>query len=227
MVYRRILLIALMAVMTCLGLSAQTVTSTLKMKLTDSLSGEPVPFATIFVSKDGTSQGRFYAAVTDADGNGAISGIPAGKYVLTADLMGYKKLIRDVNLKGGVTDLGEVLMQPDIAMLDEVVVTAVGNPIVVKKDTIEYSAAAYKTTDNDVLEDLLKKLPGVEVDSDGAITYQGETINKIMIDGKEFFLDDPSLASKNIPAQIIQKVKIVDKKSDQAEFTGIDDGNEE
>ena len=106
-------------------------------------------------------------------------------------------------------------------------VSAVGNPIVVKKDTIEYSAAAYKTTDNDVLEDLLKKLPGVDVDSDGAISYQGETINKIMIGGKEFFLDDPSLASKNIPAQIIQKVKIVDKKSDQAEFTGIDDGNEE
>ena len=78
-----------------------------------------------------------------------------------------------------------------------------------------------------MLEDLLKKLPGVDVDSDGAISYQGETINKIMIDGKEFFLDDPSLASKNIPAQIIQKVKIVDKKSDQAEFTGIDDGNEE
>ena len=118
-------------------------------------------------------------------------------------------------------------MSEDVEMLDAVVVSAVGNPIVVKKDTIEYSAAAYKTTDNDVLEDLLKKLPGVDVDSDGAISYQGETINKIMIGGKEFFLDDPSLASKNIPAQIIQKVKIVDKKSDQAEFTGIDDGNEE
>lgn len=78
-----------------------------------------------------------------------------------------------------------------------------------------------------MLEDLLKKLPGVEVDSDGGITYQGESITKIMIDGKEFFLDDPSLASKNIPAKIINKVKVVDKKSDQAEFTGIDDGEEE
>ena len=195
------------------------------MKLTDTLSLEPVSFATIYLSKDGATSA--YYAVTDADGNGVINGVPAGKYVFVADMVGYIKLTRSISVDRPVTDLGELFMTEDVEMLDAVVVSAVGNPIVVKKDTIEYSAAAYKTTDNDVLEDLLKKLPGVDVDSDGAITYQGETINKIMIDGKEFFLDDPSLASKNIPAQIIQKVKIVDKKSDQAEFTGIDDGNEE
>ena len=106
-------------------------------------------------------------------------------------------------------------------------VSAVGNPIVIKKDTIEYNASSFKVSDNDMLEQLLKKLPGVEVEADGSITANGETIKKITIDGKTFFLDDPQLASKNIPAKIIDKVKVVEKKSDQAMFTGIDDGEEE
>ena len=96
-----------------------------------------------------------------------------------------------------------------------------------KKDTIEYTASSFKTSDNDMLEELLKKLPGVEVESDGTITANGETIKKITIDGKTFFLDDPQLASKNIPAKLIEKVKVVEKKSDQAMFTGIDDGEQE
>ncbi|MBQ2113037.1 MAG: outer membrane beta-barrel protein, partial [Bacteroidales bacterium] len=106
-------------------------------------------------------------------------------------------------------------------------VSAVGNPIIVKKDTIEYNASSFKTSDNDMLEDLLKKLPGVEVNSDGSITANGETITKITIDGKTFFLDDPQLASKNIPAKMVEKVKVVERKSEQARFTGIDDGQEE
>ncbi|MDY0168452.1 MAG: hypothetical protein RBS80_18025, partial [Thermoguttaceae bacterium] len=99
--------------------------------------------------------------------------------------------------------------------------------IIVKKDTVEYQASSFKTTDNDMLEDLLKKLPGVEVSSDGTVTANGKTISKITIDGKTFFLNDPQLATKNIPAKIVEKVKVLEKKSDEAEFTGINDGNEE
>ena len=223
----RILLAFLLAVLSAGSLSAQKKGEfSIKVQLTDSVSREPVSFATIYVSKDGSTENAYYS-MTDGDGKGVVTGIPAGKYVFVADLMGYYRFTRNVELKQSVTDLGEMLMNKDVTMLDEVVVSAVGNQVVVKKDTVEYTAALFKTTDNDMLEDLLKKLPGVEVDSDGGITYQGETINKIMIDGKEFFLDDPSLASKNIPAKIINKIKVVDKKSDQAEFTGIDDGEEE
>ena len=118
-------------------------------------------------------------------------------------------------------------MSEDVKVLDAASVTAVGNPIVVKKDTVEYAASSFKTSDNDMLEELLKKLPGVEVAADGSITANGETVTKIMIDGKPFFLDDPQLASKNIPAKLIEKVKVVEKKSDQALFTGVDDGEEE
>ena len=192
MTYKR-LLSALLLIFSAWSLFAQKGDNTVKVKLTDTLSLEPVSFATIYLSKDGNTSA--YYAVTDADGKGMIKGVPAGKYMFVADMVGYRKLIRNITVDKAVTDLGELFMSEDVEMLDAVVVSAVGNPIVVKKDT--------------------------------AISYQGETINKIMIGGKEFFLDDPSLASKNIPAQIIQKVKIVDKKSDQAEFTGIDDGNEE
>ena len=118
-------------------------------------------------------------------------------------------------------------MVEDAVALDAAKVSAVGNPIIIKKDTIEYNASSFKTSDNDMLENLLKKLPGVEVGTDGSITANGETIKKITIDGKTFFLDDPQLASKNIPAKIVEKIKVVEKKSDQAMFTGIDDGDEE
>lgn len=227
MIPKRTFLFLIMALLSVSGLYAQQRGEySVKVKLTDSVSREPVSYATIYVSRDGSAEKAFYA-MTDGNGVGVISNIPGGKYVFVAELMGYYRLSSKIELKDKVTDLGEMLMNEDITMLDEVVVTAVGNQVVVKKDTVEYTASLFKTTDNDMLEDLLKKLPGVEVDSDGGITYQGESITKIMIDGKEFFLDDPSLASKNIPAKIINKVKVVDKKSDQAEFTGIDDGEEE
>ena len=228
MTHRRILSILLLVFLSAWGLSAQQKGGySIKVKLTDSLSLEPVSFATIYVSKDGTSKNAYFA-MTDGAGKGVISNVlSAGKYVFVAELMGYYRLVHPIEIKNKETDLGEMLMNEDITMLDEVVVTAVGNQMVAKKDTLEYTAELFKTTDNDVLEDLLKKLPGVEVDSDGKITSEGEEITKIMIGGKEFFLDDPALASKNIPAKIINKVKIVNKKSDQAEFTGIDDGEEE
>lgn len=229
MIQRRILFITLILAVFSVwaGSAQQKINYSVKVRLTDSVSQEPVSFATIYVSKDGTTRNAYFA-MTDGKGYGVISNIPSpGKYFFVAELMGYYRAVHPVEIKDKVTDIGEMLMNEDITMLDEVVVSAVGNQIVVKKDTLEYTASLFKTNDNDVLEDLLKKLPGVEVDSDGKITVQGEEISKVMIDGKEFFLDDPSLASKNIPANIINKVKIVDKKSDQAEFTGIDDGEEE
>ncbi len=197
-----------------------------KVKLVDSLTQSPVEFASVYLSADGSVKGALYS-MTDTQGYAEITKVRKGKYIFKAELMGYKVKSLNVDMKGGTLDLGTILLQQDVTSLEQVVVSAVGNPIVVKKDTIEYSATAIKTTDNDMLEDLIKKLPGFEIDTDGTITANGETINKIYIDGKEFFLDDPQLASKNIPAKIVNKVKLVEKKSEQAEFTGIDDGEEE
>ena len=196
-----------------------------KLKLSDSKTGEPVQFATVSLTAKGGSTPLKYVLSTES-GEAVLSPLPKGNYVLKSDLLGYKSFSQDLTVDKNI-DLGTVKMDQDNEVLEAATVEAVGNPIIVKKDTIEYSASSFKTTDNDMLEELLKKLPGVEVDSDGTITANGETISKIMIDGKEFFLDDPQLATKNIPAKIINKVKVVQKKSEQAEFTGIDDGEEE
>ncbi len=196
-----------------------------KVTLTDSTTGEPVGFATVYIVKAGAKDPAKYA-LTDAKGVGVLEKVRPGTYLLKAEMMGYKSVEKEIKVEGPL-DLGEIKMEPDREVLDAALVSATGNPIVIKKDTVEYNASSFKTTDNDMLEDLLKKLPGLEVADDGSITANGQTITKITIDGKTFFLDDPQLASKNIPAKIIQKIKVVEKKSEQAEFTGFSDGQEE
>lgn len=205
------------------GASAQTRTVTVVLQ--DSGNGEPVGYATVSLTKPGATSASKYA-LTDDKGKATLEKVPAGTYTFKAELLGYKTFTKDITVKDAV-NLGIVKLDPDKQVLDAASVSATGNPIVIKKDTIEYNATSFKTTDNDMLEDLLKKLPGVEVGTDGSVTANGQTISKITIDGKTFFLDDPQLASKNIPAKIVDKVKVVQKKSDQAQFTGIDDGQEE
>ena len=208
------------------GFSAYAQNSfTVKLKLVDDRTSEPVSFATASLTVKGQTTAEKYV-LTDAEGNASLAKVKKGTYVFKAELMGYKSHEQEVTVDKNI-DLGVIKMSEDVKVLDAASVSAVGNPIVVKKDTIEYSASSFKTSDNDMLEELLKKLPGVEVEADGSITANGETITKIMIDGKSFFLDDPQLASKNIPAKLIEKVKVVEKKSDQTLFTGIDDGDEE
>ena len=193
--------------------------------LIDESNGEPVGFATVSLTREGAQKPTKYV-LSESDGKVAIEGIRSGAYTFKAEMLGYQPFEKQVKIPD-VKDLGTIKMKVDQQQLDAASVSAVGNPIIIKKDTIEYNATSFKTTDNDVLEDLLKKLPGIEVAEDGSITHNGQTIKRITIDGKTFFLDDPQLASKNIPAKIINKLKVVDKKSDQAEFTGIDDGEEE
>ena len=198
---------------------------TVSARLLDKDSGEPIPFATVSITPAGATKSSAYTLSAD-DGQVSLDKVRPGSYTLKAELMGYKPLKKEIKVEGDLY-LGELKMEGDREQLDAAKVTAMGNPIIIKKDTVEYNASSFKTTDNDVLEDLLKKLPGVEVAEDGSITWNGETIKKITIDGKTFFLDDPQIASKNLPAKLIEKVKVVKKKSEQAEFTGIDDGEEE
>ena len=195
----------------------------ISLKLEDATNGEPVGFATVSATPE---KGDTKYALTNHDGSATVEKLRAGKYTLKAEIMGYVTFEKAVEIKADL-DLGTVKMEQDTQVLDAASVSATGNPIIVKKDTIEYNASSYKISDDNVLEDLLKKLPGVEVDENGTITANGETITKITIGGKTFFLDDPQLASKNIPAKLVDKVKVVKKKSEQAEFTGIDDGEDE
>lgn len=195
----------------------------ISLKLEDAANGEPVGFATVSATPE---KGDPKYALSDHNGDAVVEKLRAGKYTLKAEIMGYVTFEKAVEVKENL-NLGTIKLEQDTQVLDAASVSATGNPIIVKKDTIEYNASSYKISDDNVLEDLLKKLPGVEVDENGTITANGETITKITIGGKTFFLDDPQLASKNIPAKLVDKVKVVKKKSEQAEFTGIDDGEDE
>ncbi|MBQ2193853.1 MAG: outer membrane beta-barrel protein [Bacteroidales bacterium] len=218
---RRILLL-LVSLFASVAMMAQNVNVT--VKLADASNDEPIGFATVSLTPE---KGSAKYSLTDHDGKGTIEKVKVGKYTFKAEIMGYKSYEKAVEITKDAADLGVVKMELDQRVLDAASVTATGNPIIIKKDTVEYNASSFKTTDTDMLINLLKKLPGIEVDDNGSITANGETITKITIDGKTFFLDDPSIASQNLPAKMIEKVKVVKKKSEQAEFTGIDDGNDE
>ncbi len=217
----RRLLLALSGLFAAVALQAQSYKLNLQLK--DASTNEAVAFATVSIQAD---KGQPKYVLSDNEGKAELDRVQAGKYLLKAEIMGYKTHEQSIHVNGNM-NIGVIKMEIDQQVLDAASVSAVGNPIIIKKDTVEYNASSFKISDDNMLVDLLKKLPGVEVAEDGTITANGETITKITIGGKTFFLDDPQLAANNIPAKLIEKVKVVKKKSEQAEFTGIDDGNDE
>ncbi len=167
--------------------------------------------------------------MTDAEGAYQFKNLTPRRYALKASMTGMDTEVTDFE----VTDTTKTLVVPTLKLyetstvLKELLVKGVKTAVVAKEDTIEFNADSFHTTDNAVVEDLLKKLPGVEVGSDGSITSGGKTVSKILVNGKEFFSDDPQMATKNLSAKMVDKVQVVDRKSDQARLTGVDDGEEE
>ena len=200
--------------------------NTIKGVLVDETTGEPLGFATVSLTRDGQTKPTKYVLSNDK-GAFTLESVRNGSYTIAAELMGYVAYKAPVKMESKAIDLSQIKMKLDQEVLEAAEVSAIGNPIVIKKDTVEYNMAAFKPSDTDNLIDVLKKMPGIEVADDGSITANGETIKKITIEGKTFFLNDPSVATQNLPAKVINKLKVIRKKSEQAEFTGIDDGEEE
>lgn len=167
--------------------------------------------------------------ITTAQGNFSFKGITPGNYVINLTMVGMDDIRKIIEVRDTTTvlDLGTLKMTETSVTLDDAVVTAVKAAVVAKQDTVEFNAGSFKTQANSSVEDLLKKLPGVEVDSEGTITSGGKTVTKILVDGKEFFGDDTKMATKNLPSDLVDKVQVVDRKSDLARITGVDDGEEE
>lgn len=167
--------------------------------------------------------------VSNGDGKFTLPKLSKGSYNLQITYISYGTIERLITLEGSNTsfDLGLITMSQEGKLLDQVTISTDYIPIKITKDTIEFNADAFKTQPNALVEDLLKKLPGVEVDSDGGIKVQGEDVIAITVDGKDFFGKDPKMATRNLPADAIKKVQVFDKKSKTAEFTGVDDGQEE
>src|SRR5262249_50846342 len=164
---------------------------------------------------------------TDQTGGFAIKSLGKGKFRLLITHVGYRNISKNFILSDSVRELdfGFLVINNKSELLKEVTVTQEAAPVTIKNDTTEFNAASFKTKPNAVVEDLLKKLPGIQVDKNGTIKANGEEVKKVLVDGKEFFGNDPKIASKNLPADAVDKVQVFDKKSDQAQFTGFDDGN--
>ncbi|MXY07198.1 MAG: TonB-dependent receptor [Rhodothermaceae bacterium] len=186
----------------------------------------PLPQATVvLLTRTDSVLTKFTTSASD--GRFILRRVLAGEYILQITYVGFSTLRQDIELLDEDLDVGKLSMATLVEELGEVVVSADHIPFVVKRDTLEYNANAFTVRPNDVVEDLLKRLPGIEVEADGSIKAQGETVENVLVDGKEFFADTPSAVTKNLPAQAVDKVQVYDKDSDQAEFTGVPDGQEE
>ena len=191
-------------------------------------NNEPIEQATVRLLnvKDSTMIG---GVASSRNGNFTLKGIKAGSYLLHVSFVGFDPLYQPIRITGKTdpVKLGKLALSDGAIQLGEAVVIGKAPEVVMRNDTVEYNADSYKTTEGAVLEDLLKKMPGVEVDSEGKITVNGKEIKKVLIDGKEFFSDDPKVASKNLPSKMVEKVQVLDRLSDMARMTGFDDGEEE
>ncbi|MDX5428854.1 MAG: outer membrane beta-barrel protein [Bacteroidota bacterium] len=167
--------------------------------------------------------------LTDQSGKFIIEDVPQGTYIFQSSFIGYGTLHRFLNLRpnGDSPDLGTLLMAPQMNMLSEVVVNGQRIPVIINKDTVEYDASAFQVRADETVEDLLRKLPGIEVDVNGVITAQGQEVKKVLVDGKEFFGGNTQLVTKNLPADAVKNVKVYDRKSENAMYTGVDDGKRE
>lgn len=194
----------------------------------DTAAKQSVSNATItLMQKKDSSLTSF--TMTDNIGRFELSGIQNGEYRLLITHVNYHNSSRvfKIDDEHKTIDLGRVIMDDQAKVLSEVTVTSEASPVTLVGDTIQYNAGSFKTQPNANVEDLLKRLPGVKVEKDGTVKAQGEKVQKVLVDGKEFFGNDPKIATRNLPADAIDKVQVYDKLSDQAQLTGFDDGNSE
>src|SRR5437868_7592448 len=163
---------------------------------------------------------------TDANGKYSITDVAPGNYILLTTHPFFADVIQNIAVTAAPTTIPPIALTLKSKLLAEVIVKS-GAPIKIKGDTTVYTADSFKVRAGANVEELLKKLPGIQVDKDGKITAMGEQVKKVLVDGEEFFGDDPGIATKNIRADAVKEVEVCDKKSDQSAFTGIDDGQKD
>ncbi len=200
----------------------QTVTS----RIIDKESGEPVELAAVRILQQKDSA-MVLGLTTDSTGVVRFSNVRSGNYIIQASFVGYHTSYRNFKVEKSPVNLGDFPIEEDSRLLKDLEVTGSVVQMVMKGDTIEYNAGAFKTAENAVVEDLLKKMPGVEITADGKIMVNGEEVKKVRVDGRKFFGDDKEMATRNIPANMIDKVQVVDQKSEMSQLTGFDDGESE
>ncbi|MBR1668031.1 MAG: TonB-dependent receptor [Bacteroidaceae bacterium] len=218
----------LFAILMATAIAAQAQT-TLKGKILDSENGEALIGTTVMVMSPDTVR-MITGGTTAKDGTFTIKNVKDGNYLMKVSYVGYHNFYRSITVKkkenkGNLT-VGTILLTSNTILLDQAVVTGQLKEVEVKDDTLIFNADAFKVPEGSVLEELIKKLPGVVIE-DGVIKVNGKTVKRILVGGKEFFGNDQNMSMKNLPAEIVDKVKTYDKQSDFSRITGIDDGEEE
>ena len=199
-------------------------------RVVDSETYQPVPFATVRLLALSDSS-LLVGGATDAEGKFRLTvAAPKNKSLLLhVSFIGYTAVYREVLpvADSHKNNLGDIPLAPEVIALDETVVVGQAPMAVTEEDTTVFNASAFRTPEGSMLEDLVKQLPGGEIDADGKLLIHGKEVKKILVDGKEFFSDDPKAALKNLPVEMVEKLKAYERKSDLARLTGIDDGEEE
>lgn len=188
---------------------------------------QPLPSANVVVR---TTDGKLLGgSAADTKGNFSIHNLPQGSHLLEVSFVGYTPHKQSIKLSRGQSPLrlGVITLKEDGKLLGDLVVSAKATEVVVRGDTLEYNADSFKAPEGSALEELIKRLPGAEIDESGQITINGKSISGITVDGKRFFESDPKVAIKNLPAELIEKVQVLDRQSDAARMTGFADGEEE
>ncbi len=225
---KKILLLVGMTLLSCVDMLAQN-TFNVSGSVVEKETGEAVVAATmqLLVLPDSS----FVAGTTTgSQGEFTFKNVKKGTYTLKISFIGYVTKYVDVDLntqKKGNVNIGYITMSTDAILLNAAKVTANAAKVSVSGDSLVYNAAAYRVPEGSTLEALVKQLPGAKVDKEGNITINGKSVNKILVDGKEFFLNDKEVAMKNIPTEMIDNIKTYNRKSDLSRVTGIDDGEEE
>ena len=198
----------------------------IKATVVDSLTNEPVPFASVYVipSKD-TTITNF--TLSDAKGEAKLDEVPFGSYVFHVEMMGYKPFVKERYFREKQVDMGTVRMQVDQQFLQAATITDVGNPIVIKKDTVEFNASSFRVGANAMLKDLLLRMPGMEITEDGKVKFNGKEIDQITVGGRTFFFNDQATALNNLPASVVDKIRVIERESEQTRDSGIKDGGKE
>lgn len=200
--------------------SPQTIVSVTGLVL-DQMDQTPLPGAHIsLIHQRDTS--RVFRGVTDNRGRFELD-VPRGAYLLKASFLGYKTTEVSIRASQETHDVGRILLPLTEAMLREVVISGQTPTSQQKGDTLQFNALAFKTNPDASAEELIRKMPGITVDAEG-VKAQGEEVRRVLIDGREFFGDDPAIALRNLPAEMIEQIQVYDRMSDQAQLTGFDDG---
>ena len=166
-------------------------------------------------------------ALSNGNGSFTLSRVPAGEYLLQITMVGHQTVRQPFSITAADIDAGTINLAVLVVEMEALVVSVDHVPFVNRRDTLDYNARAFVTRPNATVEELLARLPGIEVDADGTVRAQGEEVRNVLVDGKEFFGSDPTIATRNLPADAIERIQVYDKQSDMAEFTGIADGQEE